>query len=151
VEWNLSSGRQQYRQCMYNIVVHLYNIYLLSHPNSLIPCHSMEHFYGNLVSGNNKTYLGLNVKCVMFLPDINQVCIFSTIWISTEIHPVGATLIRVDEWKDTMPIGAFCDYTWTCLKSFILMNTSIMKILVECIENPYHKQYTVTEYDGTSF
>ena len=38
-----------------------------------------EHFYGNLVSGNNKTYLGLNVKCMMFWPDINQVCIFSTI------------------------------------------------------------------------
>jgi hypothetical protein len=48
---------------------------------------------------------------MMFLPDINQVCIFATLSILTEIHPVGATLMRVDEWKeDTMKLSAFHDY-----------------------------------------
>jgi len=63
-----------------------------------------------------------------------------TISIFTEICPVGATLICVGEWKENTktPIGAFHDYM-NMPKSFILMNTRIMKILVECIENPYHK------------
>ena len=47
----------------------------------------------------------------MFLPNINQVFIFSTLSIFTEIHPVEATLIRVDEWKkDTLKLSAFHDY-----------------------------------------
>jgi hypothetical protein len=70
--------------------------------------------------------LGLNVKCMMFLPDINQVCIFSTLSNFTEIHPVGATLIRVDEWKNTKLIDAFRDYTNMPKNVFILTNTSIM-------------------------
>ena len=59
----------------------------------------------------------------------------------------------VGEWKEDTKtlIGAFHDYM-NMPKSFMLMSTRIMKILVECIENPYtNKQYTVTEHDGPSF
>lgn len=63
-----------------------------------------------------------------------------TISIFTEIHPVGATLIRVGEWKEGTKtlIGAFRAYM-NVPKKFYVNNTRITKILVECIENPYHK------------
>jgi len=48
---------------------------------------------------------------MMVLPNINQVFLFLTLSIFIEIHPVGATLICMDEWKkDTMKLSAFHDY-----------------------------------------
>jgi len=46
--------------------------------NSLILFHSKRAFYGYLMSGNNKTYLGLHEKCPTFFPDFTHVWIFST-------------------------------------------------------------------------
>jgi hypothetical protein len=52
---------------------------LLSYPNSLIPFHSKSTLLRRFhVASNNKTYLDLHVKYPVFLPDFNQVRIFST-------------------------------------------------------------------------
>ena len=62
------------------------------------------------VTVNNKTYLGLHVKCPTFLSDLNQTWIQADmdfyerfVWKSPisnfmEICPVGAMLIHVDRW-----------------------------------------------------
>jgi len=65
------------------------------------------------VTGNNKTYLKLHVKCPIFLFDFNPILIFSSDFHKapntklTKIRQVGAALIRADRRTDMKLTGAF--------------------------------------------
>ena len=57
-----------------NIVKRLRNVYSLGFPNTLIPFHSLKAILWQFdVAGNNKTSLGLHVKCPIFLHNFNQI------------------------------------------------------------------------------
>jgi hypothetical protein len=67
------------------------------------------------VAGKNRKYLGLHVRCPIFLPNFNQICIFSTDFYKsppisdfTEFRPVGTALTHGDRRTDTTKLtGAF--------------------------------------------
>jgi hypothetical protein len=57
----------------------MYCLYVIGYRNSLIPFHSKKVLLWHLnVADNNKTYLGFRVRYPIFLPDFNQIWIFST-------------------------------------------------------------------------
>jgi hypothetical protein len=77
------------------------------------------------IASNNQTYLGLHVKCPIFLSDFTQILIFSAdfdksiISNFTNVRPVGDELIHADGQMDgrtdrqtdmTKLIGAFREY-----------------------------------------
>jgi len=69
------------RQTMYNVLLWHVQVmlYLLGFPNSLITFHSKTALLWQFnVTSNNKTYLGLHVKFLTFLPTFNQTWIFLT-------------------------------------------------------------------------
>jgi len=96
----------------------------LGAPNSLIPfqLRTTPLWWFNVTS-NSKTYLGLHVKSPIFFLILIKFRFFfnrfsSTSPISnfTEMHPVGAALIRTDRWTDKQLdmmklIGVFCKYS----------------------------------------
>jgi len=66
------------------------------------------------VAGNNNIFLGLNVKCPIFLPDVNQIPIFVT-YIKKgpyikfhKILPEEVMLIRVNRQTDGHDKGEMC-------------------------------------------
>jgi hypothetical protein len=69
---------KQDRQCTYNMTLWCAHIiYLLGYPNCLIPYHSKRALLWWFNVAGNKTCLGLNVKCPIFLSD-DQICSFMT-------------------------------------------------------------------------
>jgi hypothetical protein len=64
--------------------------------------------------GNIRTYLGLHVKRPIFLPDLNQVWIFSTNFCKIskiKFRPVAAALIHADGGADMTMLSTFRDYS----------------------------------------
>ena len=108
------------RQCTYNINYGLFtsNQCLLGYPNSLIPFHSKQQLLrGFNVASRNKVYLGLHVKCQIFLPSFNQFGVSLQIFIKVpniifhRICPMGAMLIHEGRRMDMMKLKvAFCYY-----------------------------------------
>jgi len=57
----------------------VYCLYLIGYRNSLIPFHSKKVLLWRLnIADNNKTFLSLHVRYPIFLPDFNEIWIFST-------------------------------------------------------------------------
>jgi len=94
-------------------------LHLSGYPNSLIPFHSKQELlrgYTRNVASKNKTFLGLHVKCQIFLPSCNQFGVWQ-IFIKVpnikfhRICPMGTAFIYKYRWTDMMKlIAAFCDY-----------------------------------------
>jgi hypothetical protein len=72
-------------------------------------------------TGNNKTYLGLHVTCLLFLPYFNQICFSLTNFhgspnIKFHGNPSSGSHANIhvekqtDRWADKNIIGAFQDY-----------------------------------------
>jgi hypothetical protein len=87
------------------------------------------------VACNNETYLGLHVKCLMFMSYFKNISSFRTYLhgspkyhIFTEMPPVGDALIRVDRRRDrtsdmTKLLGTFRRYTNSPKKANLLTNS----------------------------
>lgn len=96
------------RQRTYNVILWRAGIIfnLLGYPQPRYHFKLNQLVYGNYVARNNKPYLGLHVKFPIFLPECNQISIFSagvkdsTISNSTKTRAVGAHLTRVDTRPD---------------------------------------------------
>ena len=65
---------KQSRQCTYNRVARSRNVYTFL----VIHFTRRVRFYGEFMTGNNNTHLGLQVKCPIFSPDSNTIWILST-------------------------------------------------------------------------
>ena len=63
----------------YNIGFVTYHLYFIGYLNSLTPCDSNR---GRLLllnlAGNNERFLGIHVKCPIFLLDLNKIWTFLT-------------------------------------------------------------------------
>jgi hypothetical protein len=87
-------------------MAHSRNLYLLDYSNSLIPRNSRRALLWRfIVAGSSTTFLGLHVKCPVFLPDfkkiwIRQISIKSPVINFTEIRLVGAVWIPRDRLMD---------------------------------------------------
>jgi len=64
-----------------------------------------DEFY---IAGNNKMYLSLKVKCLIFLPNFNQIWSFSTeapVYNYMKICPMGAAMIHSDRSTERRQAG----------------------------------------------
>jgi hypothetical protein len=67
------------------------------------------------IAGNITKCLGLNVRCPIFLPDFNQIYIFSTVSLQTPVrffffeNPVGFALINADGREINRRFSQLCE------------------------------------------
>ena len=92
-------------------------LHLRGHPNSTMPFHFKHKLLrGHNVASKNKTYLGLHVKCQIFLPNLTNLEFLDRYSYVPNIKfyricPMGAVFIYEHRRTDMMKlIAALCDY-----------------------------------------